>query len=128
MANFDKKADIAFIASMLGVALQLLLLVLSTVVFVPAHKADAASWAVTFAISAPILLLLPWLVKRNIRAHIWLCFLMLGYFLPAVQQSFAYPHFGWLPFVEVVNNVYVFIIAMMFARWEQKRYQISVTR
>ena len=126
MAGFDKKADIAFKASMLGVALQFFIIIASTLIWVPSHKVP--TWQATIMISLPLLILMPWLIKRNIRAHIWLCFLMLGYFLNAVQQCFLYEQYGMLPFFEVANTVYLFMIAMMFARWEQKRYQISVTR
>ncbi|NRB40812.1 MAG: DUF2069 domain-containing protein [Pseudomonadales bacterium] len=126
MADFGKKADIAFIATMLGVAAQFFIIIAVTLIWVPTHKVP--TWQATVMISIPMLILLPWLVKRNIRAHVWLCFIMLGYFLNAVQQCFLHEQYGILPFFEVANTIYIFSVAMMFSRWEQKRYQISVTR
>ncbi|CAA0097181.1 Uncharacterised protein [BD1-7 clade bacterium] len=125
MANFESKSDLAFKATMAGYFLQLVIVVLSTTVLVPTHKSPNLVICVLSLI--PLLILLPWLIKRNIRAHIWLCFIVLGYFLPAVLHAFI-PQYGWLPYVEVANLIYLFIVAMLFARWEQKRYQISVTR
>ena len=125
MANFEKKSNLAYRASLFGYFFQLVLIALSTLWLVPEHKQpNAVIWVLS---SIPMLILLPWLIKRNIRAHIWLCFLVLGYFMPAVQHAFI-PQYGWLPYVEIANLVYLFIVAMYFARWEQKRYQISVTR
>ena len=124
--NYEQKANIAYKASLLGYGLQYILILLSTLWLVPTHKEPNVVVCVLSMV--PLLIILPWIIKRNIRAHIWLCFLMLGYFLPAVQHAFLFEYYGWLPFVEVVNTVYLFIVAMMFSRWEQRRYQISVTR
>lgn len=126
MSVFAKKADFAFKASMCGFVLHVFLIIASTLIWVPKHQSPTL--IVTILLLLPLLLLLPWLIKRNIRAHIWLCFIMLGYFMPAVENCFMFEQYGWLPFIEALNCVYLFIVAMMFARWEQKRYEISVTR
>lgn len=126
MTNYAALSDRAFIASMVAVVVQIILIVLSTMVVVPEHKSPNITICVLLLL--PLLIILPWLLWRNIRAHIWLCFLMLGYFMPSVQSAFLWQQYGFLPFVEIANEVYAFIVAMMFARWEQKRYQISVTR
>ena len=126
ISDYEQKADLAYKASLFGYVLQYILILLSTLWLVPTHKEP--NIVICILSMVPLLIILPWIIKRNIRAHIWLCFLMLGYFLPAVLHAFMVEQYGWLPFVEVANTVYVFIVAMMFARWEQRRFQISITR
>lgn len=124
--DYEKKSNLAYKASLLGYGLQYLLIIISTLWLVPTHKEP--NLVICILSMLPLLVIFPWIIKRSIRAHIWLCFLMLGYFLPAVLHAFMYQQYGWLPFVEITNTAYLFIAAMMFARWEQKRYCVSITR
>ncbi len=126
MSDFNKKADLAFVASLGGYFLQLALIFITTTVLVPTHKTPNIIAGIF--ISLPLLIVLPWLIKRNIRAFLWLCFIELGYFIPATLHVFMLKQYGWIAYVEVFVVIYVFIIAMLFGRWEQKRYGISVTR
>lgn len=126
MTDFVKKSDIAYKITLASVFLQMLLIVAYTLIWVPTHKEPNVVVCILQLI--PLLMCLPWLLKRNIRAHICICFLVLGYFMAAVMSAFLWKQTGWIPFVEVANTVVMFNAAMMFARWEQKRYQISVTR
>lgn len=123
---YAKKADIAYRAVLAGYLLQYLLIVVSTLWLVPTHKQPSITICIMSML--PLLILLPWILRRSIRAHIWLCFLMLGYFLPAVQHAFMHEQYGWLPLIEIANAVCLYVAAMLFARWEQRRLQISVTR
>lgn len=105
---------------------QLLLNMVSTTWIVPTHKSPAP--LIGLLASLPLFMLLPWLLKRNIRAFVGLCFLQLAYFIPATFHIFMFKQYGWMPFVETTNIIVLFVLAMMFARWEQKRLGISVTR
>lgn len=125
-ALYKIKADIAYRAVLAGYFFQFLLIMVSTLWMVPKHKEP--NIVVCILSMLPLLILLPWIARRNIRAHIWLCFLMLGYFLPAVQHAFMSEQYGWLPLVEIANAVYLYITAMLFSRWEQRQFSISVTR
>ena len=124
--EFTTKAALAYRLSMTGYFIQYFLIAVSTLWLVPSNQ-QPNPVACVF-IMVPLLILLPWLLKRSIRAHIWLCFIMLGYFTAAVENAFLYAIHGWIPFIEIANTVLVFNAAMLFARWEQKRLQISVTR
>ena len=124
--SFARKADISFKVSMAAYFLQCALVVLFTLVILPTHKAANPVMCVLQLL--PLLMLLPWLLKRSIRAHIWLCFIILGYFMTSVLSAFMVEQYGQWPLLEVANTVVVFISSMLFSRWEQKRYAISVTR
>jgi uncharacterized membrane protein len=126
MLSFDKKADMAFRAGFFLYVVQLVLIFVSTLWLLPTHKTPNLTAAIF--ISLPLLILLPWLLRRNIRAFVWLCFMQLGYFMPATQHMFMVEQYGWIPFVETAVIVTLFVVAMLFARWEQKRFGISVTR
>lgn len=116
----------AFRAGFFLYIVQVALIFVSTLWLVPTHKSP--NLVAGIFISIPLLILLPWLARRNIRAFVWLCFMQLGYFMPATQHMFMYKQYGWMPFVETAVIIALFIVAMLFARWEQKRFGISVTR
>lgn len=126
MSDFNKKADVAFVAGITGYFLQLALILLTTTVLLPTHKSPNITAGIFICL--PLLILLPWLLKRNIRAFLWLCFVELGYFIPATQHLFMLEQYGGIAYIEAVVVVWVFVVAMLFGRWEQKRYGISVTR
>ena len=75
-------------------------------------------WAVQ---SLPLLLTLPGVVRAGPKAHIWLCFLLLGYFLVAVNALLYCPTL--LVAIEIGLIVVLFISAMLFARWQAKLYK-----
>lgn len=124
--SFQQKATITFNIAFGLYLVQLAMIFITTMWWVPTHKTP--NFIIGFIIAAPLLILLPWLIKRNIRAFVWLCFVQLGYFMPATEHMFMYKQYGLAPFIEATLTVLLFITAMLFARWEQKQYGISVTR
>jgi len=124
--TFEQKANIAYNIALALYFIQIALIFFTTMWWVPTHKSP--NYVIGFFVATPLIILLPWMLKRNIRAFIWLCFVQLGYFMPAVQHMFMYEQYGFMPFVETALVFVLFCVAMMFARWEQKRYGISVTR
>jgi uncharacterized membrane protein len=126
MLDFTKKANIAYKLSLFLYVVQISLIFISTAWLVPTHQQPTLIVGVVFSI--PLLILLPWLIKRNIRAFVWLCFIELGYFMPATQHMFMFEQYGWMPFLETFVIISQFVIAMLFSRWEQKKFGISVTR
>lgn len=65
-----------------------------------------------------LLAFLPGIMKRNLRSHIWLTFVLLFYFLGAVSTAFACT--SVLSVVEVLLIVELFIAAMLYVRWQAK--------
>lgn len=115
--QLQQKSQMAFVISGIGFVVLLLLIMLSTMWLVPTHKSP--NIVVCILALIPLVILLPWLWKKNVRSFIWLCFILLGYFLTAVQNCFI-SQYGWLPFVEVAVIVNLFISAMLFARWQKQ--------
>lgn len=70
-------------------------------------------WAVQ---CVPLLILLPGLKRDNSRSYIWLCFLMLAYFVKGVD-GVVFPSRAWIDYLMLVVSVVLFISAMLAARW-----------
>ena len=66
----------------------------------------------------PLLLFVLGVIRQNVRTHVWLCFVMLGYFLLAVQNIFVCQ--SVLSAIEVALIVVLFISAMMYVRWRSR--------
>lgn len=66
---------------------------------------------------APLLLVLPGLLRAHHRASAWLCFLMCAYFIGAVLTASAPPPARWVGGVEIVIVSVVFVAAMLATRW-----------
>jgi len=65
----------------------------------------------------PLLTPLPWVLKRQLRATAWLCFILCFYFVSGVLDAWFRPEqfYGWLI---TIFTVLLFCIAMMFIRWQ----------
>ena len=123
--NYTIKANIGHVAVLLSYFLQIVLLLLMTLVFVPEGKQP--NLTVGLILVLPLLPFMPFLIKRSIRAHVWLCYLSLFYFMLAVPSGMD-PRYGLIGRIELVNIIFLFVICMCFVRWEQRRLGISVTR
>lgn len=66
----------------------------------------------------PLLILLPAIWRRSPRGHIWLCFVLMGYFLLAVTAMFGCG--SLLVSIELTLIILLFISAMMYARWRAR--------
>jgi uncharacterized membrane protein len=80
---------------------------------------DTHSWKLWIFQSVPLLLVLPGLIKTQFRAHSWLCFIILAYFMAYVVEvgsQLAEPS-DWLG---LVFSIIVFIGAMMSSRLLQR--------
>lgn len=67
------------------------------------------------------LLLLPfaygvWI--RNWRSHIWLCFVLLFYFLVGINRLAS--HMNGLDMAAVILTVVLFVAAMLYCRWSKQ--------
>jgi len=77
------------------------------------------SWIIFAAQTLPLLLLLPGLWQRYYRSYSWLCFLILVYFIKAVDGAFM-SNASWIDYLFLLLTVNTFISAMMAARWLQR--------
>ena len=122
-ANLWRKVKLARLATLAGLAGLVVVIVLSTLWFVPSNKSPNLVICVLSLI--PLALITPWIILKNVRAHIWLCFILLGYFLGSVENAFLVEEYGRLPLVEIAILVFLFVAATLFARWQ---HQVLHTR
>jgi uncharacterized membrane protein len=78
--------------------------------------APAVIWALRLA---PLLVFLPGLVADRVRTYIWLCFVILLYFVTLVLRLFVDP-LDPVAWVAMVSIVVFFATAMMYARWRSQ--------
>ena len=101
-------------ASLIGLILMLLL----TTGVVPSGG-RAPNWTVGLLLSAPLLLLLPWVVRGAVAAHVWTSFVSLLYFGIAVTNLFL-PRRGVADWIELLLSIALFLSTMLFARWRSR--------
>jgi uncharacterized membrane protein len=66
----------------------------------------------------PLVIFIPALWRGNPRAYIGLCFVLLLYFIKAVEGVFS-PARAWIDFWLLGGSVVLFISAMLTSRWLQ---------
>ena len=73
--------------------------------------------SISFLQLLPLLLPLPGILKRGLRAASWLCFILCFYFISGVLDLWFRPQQpqGWLI---TAFSVSMFISAMLFIRWQ----------
>ena len=74
-----------------------------------------APWPVWLLRVVPLLLFMPSVLRGSLRAVIWLCFVLLFYFISAVELLFAQPDDG-IAIIGVSAVVGVFITAAFYIR------------
>ena len=67
----------------------------------------------------PLLIFVPGLIRDNLRTYIWLCFVILLYFLTLVLRLFNDPA-DPVAWVGMGSVVIFFTAAMMYARWRAR--------
>ncbi|MBP8925265.1 MAG: DUF2069 domain-containing protein [Pseudomonadales bacterium] len=96
-----------------------LILLLSVEVFgiVRLEPATRAFWWVISI--GPLIVFLPGLLRGAWKTYLWLCFVLLAYFMFTVDELFRAPADvrEWL---ELVFNIVLFNAAMFYARWRQR--------
>ncbi|WP_045858234.1 DUF2069 domain-containing protein [Teredinibacter purpureus] len=114
IAHLEQKVFYSVLATAVCVAGLILL-------FIGWHlsRNSGPNWVVLLAQSVPVLLLLPGLWQKYYRSYSWLCFLMLVYFVKAVDGAFTSTA-NWTDGVFVFLTSSLFISAMLAARWLQR--------
>jgi len=95
----------------------LLMMVLTTVVIPSGGRAPNVTMALL--LSAPLLVLLPWVLRGNINAHIWTSFVSMLYFAIAVTNLFM-PRRSLADGVELLLSIALFSATMLYVRWSSR--------
>ena len=73
----------------------------------------------------PLLIFVPGLIRDNLRTYIWLCFVILLYFITLVLRLFNDPA-DPVAWVGMISVVIFFTAAMMYARWRARELRGSL--
>ena len=87
------------------------------------RQAPAVIWALRIL---PLLVFLPGVFRDRPRTYIWLCFVILLYFLTVVLRLFYNPAdpVAWVAMACIVTG---FVGAMMYARWRSQELRGNET-
>jgi uncharacterized membrane protein len=77
------------------------------------------SWKLLIFQSLPLLTVLPGIAKKHYRAHSWLCFIILAYFMAYVVEVGS-PLGELTDWIGLTFSVIVFVGAMMSSRYLQR--------
>lgn len=89
-------------------------------------RAQGPKWAILLVQLLPLLILLPGIISRYYRAYSWLCFVLLLYFVMAVQGAFS-SDANIYDGIFVFLTVFLFISAMFASRYAQRIQKPSST-
>ncbi len=67
----------------------------------------------------PLLVFLPGMLRDSVRTYIWLCFVILGYFVILVERLFKMPT-DPVSWVAMVSVLVLFNAAMLYSRWRSQ--------
>lgn len=67
----------------------------------------------------PLLLVLPGMKAGSPRSYIWLCFLLIAYFLKGFEGVIL-PSRAWIDYIVLSVSVVLFISSMFTSRWLQQ--------
>ena len=74
----------------------------------------------------PLLVFVPWVLRDNLHSLIWLSFVLLGYFVLAVQTAFARPGDG-VALAGVFLQVILFLVAALYIRFRGRELRRQQT-
>ena len=88
-------------------------------------RANGPTWQILLLQILPLLLLLPGLIKKHYRTYIWLCFILLFYFIKGVEgvlvSTAVYSDYLFLSLV-----IFLFINSMLCSRWLQQFQHLNI--
>lgn len=114
MADFVHKARTARLTALIGYALLLLGLTLSTLVW--PSRGREPNVVIWLLLVVPLLIFLPGLWRARPRTHSWLCFVTLLYFAMTVPNVFLADGRA-VAVVELIGVALLFIGSMFYVRW-----------
>jgi uncharacterized membrane protein len=97
----------------------LLLLIMMVITSLPSFLPEGSSpWVIGSVKLFPLLIVLPGMLKDSLRAHTWLCFIVLFYFTQAVVEAFLSKAASLDLFITLLT-VAIFLSAMFYIKWER---------
>lgn len=85
-----------------------------------------APWFHWLAVLVPLLIFLPGMLQDRLRSFIWLCFVLLLYFMRLVVVLFENPG-APLAVIGMLAVVVLFIAAMLYVRWRARELRAAAT-
>ena len=115
--TLNQKVKYSHITALFSYLLLLILMVASTLLStLPPEASRTFMLAVKIV---PLLIFLPGLLKGYLRAHIWLCFVVLFYFTRAIVNAFL-TEGAILETIITATTVILFNASMMNVYWQKK--------
>ncbi len=111
--HLKKKLEISIVVSYSFFALLVVLLTIANL-----SNSSGPSFKIWLIQVTPLLLILPGMIMRYYRSYSWLCFVLLGYFIIAVEHSFMSTA-SIFDHIYLTITVVLFISAMFTSRWMQ---------
>ena len=115
-ANYEQLSRYTFNTVLVTYASLLVLYVLTLLMYPSCGR--SASVIIAGLHLIPLMCFLPGLMKGNVHSYVWLCFILLGYFIVAVPNALGCSTV--LNVMEPILIVVLFTAAMMFIRWRSK--------
>ncbi len=112
--NLELKSQLGVTATALSY-----LAMLSLFTFWHFSRSAGPNWVIYLLQSLPLLALAPGLLQKYYRSYSWLCFLMLIYFVKAIDGAFM-SSAQWSDFTFLALTITTFIAAMLASRWLQR--------
>ena len=107
------------LAQQLTWATYILMLLMMIVTSLPGQIPQGSSVILILAVKlVPLLIVLPGLVRDQLRAYTWLCFIILFYFTQSVVESFLSLAASTDLFITALT-VIMFLSAMFYIKWER---------
>lgn len=78
-----------------------------------------APWIIWMAVVLPLVIFLPGMLQDQLRSYIWLCFVLLLYFMRLVVALFESPG-SPMAITGMTAVVTLFVAAMMYVRWRAR--------
>lgn len=115
----SRRSDLARLAVLVGMVLLVAAQALDSWV----RQAPPVIWGLRIL---PLLVFFPGVFRDRPRTYIWLCFVILLYFLTVVLRLFYNPAdpVAWAAMVGIVTS---FVAAMLFARWRSQELRGDAT-
>ena len=116
-ALLQLKSDRAALITKITYFLLLAALTFST--FVPGPPEGVSIVLVLCVKFIPLLIVLPGLLLNKLRSHVWLCFIVLFYFIRAFVDAYMRDDSLIIDSILTLLTVIVFIAAMYFVKWQK---------
>lgn len=101
------------------VALPLMLLIVAANTMIAPTEGRSPNWVVWLALSLPLLVLVPGLLRGGIYSFVWLSFISLLYFAQAVT-ALMMPHARLLDGMHLLVSVALFVGGLLYVRWRAR--------